>query len=119
AEVREMKSLVARGALGKVLSAEANYSHSGGLSLTSQQWRWDENKCPALPLMQLGIHHIDNLVYLLGSVRRVFSTASTIDLVQPPRPTKPTFTGFLIFCPYYFFTILTSSFGQTSKTTSR
>ena len=45
AEVREMKSLVARGTLGKILSAEANYSHSGGLSLTSQQWRWDENKC--------------------------------------------------------------------------
>lgn len=94
AEVREMKSLVARGALGKILSAEANYSHSGGLSLTSQQWRWDENECPALPLMQLGIHHIDNLVYLLGSVRRVFSFMRRVYFSAPNKDTTMTLMEF-------------------------
>ena len=73
AEVREMKSLIKRGMLGKIVSAEANNSHGGGLLLTSQQWRWDERICPALPLIQLGIHQIDNLIYLLGPVRKVFS----------------------------------------------
>jgi len=94
AEVREMKSLVARGTLGKILSAEANFSHSGGLRLTSQQWRWDENQCPALPLMQLGIHHIDNLVYLLGPVIRVFSFMRRIYFSAPNKDTTMTLMEF-------------------------
>ncbi len=93
-EVREMKSLVARGTLGRILSAEANFSHSGGLRLTSQQWRWDENECPALPLMQLGIHHIDNLVYLLGPVRRVFSFMRRIYFSAPNKDTTVTLMEF-------------------------
>jgi len=94
AEIREMKSLIARGALGEILSAEANFSHSGGLRLASQQWRWDENKCPALPLMQLGIHQIDNLIYLLGSVKRVFSFMRKIYFSAPNKDTTVTLMEF-------------------------
>lgn len=37
---RKMKFLIDEGALGKIIMAEANFSHSGGLGLRPEQWRW-------------------------------------------------------------------------------
>jgi predicted dehydrogenase len=68
---RHMKELIASGAAGTILQAEANFSHAGGMSLTADRWRADREKCPACPLMQLGMHCTDTLVYLLGPAARV------------------------------------------------
>ena len=94
AEIREIKSLIERGRLGKIVSAEANNSHGAGLHLASQQWRWDERICPALPLMQWGIHQIDNLIYLLGSVRKIFSFMGKIYFSAPNKDTTATLLEF-------------------------
>lgn len=94
AGLRKMKSLIEKDKLGRIISAEANLSHGAGLTLTSEQWRWDENKCPALPLMQLGIHHIDNLIYLLGSIRRVFSFMKKVYFSAPNKDTTMTLMDF-------------------------
>ncbi len=83
AEVREMKALIEKGLLGRIVCAEANNSHGGGLRLNSGDWRWDEKVCPALPLMQLGIHQVDNLIYLLGPVKQVFSFMKRIHFSAP------------------------------------
>jgi predicted dehydrogenase len=73
ASYRKMKELVAAGTAGTVTMAEANTSHNGGLGLAADAWRADEARCPALPLMQLGVHHADTLRYLLGRIEAVSS----------------------------------------------
>lgn len=70
---RKMKQMIGAGAIGVPLMVEANSSHSGGLQLNPEQWRYHTDQCPALPLMQLGIHHADTIQYLLGDITEVFS----------------------------------------------
>ena len=73
APYRKIKELVAAGAAGTVTMAEANLSHNGGLRLAADAWRADAERCPALPLTQLGVHHADTLRFLLGRIEAVSS----------------------------------------------
>src|SRR5215216_4637528 len=65
---RRTKELLAEGALGRVVLAEANMSLPG--SFGPQAWRWYRERNQGGPLMQLGIHHVDTLAYWLGPIRR-------------------------------------------------
>lgn len=69
--IRTMKRFLEEGRLGQLLVAEANNSHAGGLSLQPDDWRWLPQNCPGGPLTQLGIHHVDTLLYLMGPAARV------------------------------------------------
>lgn len=69
--IRKMKALIDGGEIGRVIQAEGNFSHAGGMSLTPQHWRWYKEKCPGGPLNLLGVHVIDNLLYLLGPATEV------------------------------------------------
>lgn len=68
---RVMKRWIEDGTLGQVSMAEANFSNERGLELTPNTWRWYVDKTPGGPLIQLGVHHADNLQYLLGPVGAV------------------------------------------------
>lgn len=70
---RVMKRWIDDGTLGGVSLVEANFSNERGLELTPQTWRWYLSKTPGGPLIQLGVHHADNLQYLLGPVKSVSS----------------------------------------------
>jgi predicted dehydrogenase len=63
---RRAKGLV--GELGTVVLAEANFSLPG--KLPPHAWRAQRARNPGGPIMQLGIHHVDTLAYLLGPVTR-------------------------------------------------
>lgn len=68
---RVMKQWIDDGTLGGVSLIEANFSNERGLELTPETWRWYLAKTPGGPLIQLGVHHADNLQYLLGPVKAV------------------------------------------------
>ncbi len=72
---RVMRRWIEDGALGAVSLAEANFSNERGLELTPQTWRWYADKSPGGTLIQLGVHHADNLQYLLGPVAQVSAHA--------------------------------------------
>ncbi len=72
---RAMKQWIDDGRLGKVSLAEANFSNERGLELTTDTWRFFADKSPGGALIQLGVHHADNLQYLLGPVASVTSHA--------------------------------------------
>ncbi|MPZ51413.1 MAG: gfo/Idh/MocA family oxidoreductase [Acidimicrobiia bacterium] len=72
---RTMKSWIDDGRIGKVSLAEANFSNERGLELTPDTWRFFADKSPGGALIQLGVHHADNLQYLLGPVAAVTSHA--------------------------------------------
>jgi predicted dehydrogenase len=62
---RRVGELVAEGALGRVVLAEATFSLPG--SLSPDRWRAHRERNPGGPLMQLGIHHVDTLASWLGA----------------------------------------------------
>ena len=64
---RRVKELIDEGALGRVVLAEANMSLPG--SFKPDAWRSERGRNPGGPIMQLGIHHVDTLVYWLGPLR--------------------------------------------------
>lgn len=65
---RRMKAIIDSGRLGRVFALEGNQSHRGGLAPADPRrlWRRNPQTCPAVPLMQLGVHLIDTVNYFLG-----------------------------------------------------
>ena len=83
---RIMKQWIDDGTLGGVSMVESNFSNERALELTPETWRWYLDKTPGGPLIQLGVHHADNLQYLLGPVasvnaiqRKLFTPAEVPD----------------------------------------
>jgi predicted dehydrogenase len=70
---RRVKAMIECGELGRVMAMEANFSHSGGLAVPPEAWRYRRETCPAVPLMQLGVHCVDTMNYLCGKPHRVSS----------------------------------------------
>ena len=70
--VRKLKALLSDGALGVPVMIEGNTSSPTGLERDHGSWRESPVDCPGGPLLQLGIHYIDNFQYLLGNVETVF-----------------------------------------------
>lgn len=72
---REMKRWIDDGRIGDVSMAEANFSNERGLELTPEHWRSYPDKTPGGVMIQLGVHHADNLQFLLGPARSVTAHA--------------------------------------------
>lgn len=86
---RVIKDWIDTGKIGGVSMVEANFSNERGLELTPDTWRWYADKSPGGPFIQLGVHHADNLQYLLGPVssitahtRKNFTKAEVPDSVM-------------------------------------
>jgi predicted dehydrogenase len=68
---REMKRWYDEGRLGDISLVEANFSNERGLELNESTWRFYASKSPGGSLIQLGIHHTDNMQFLMGRVKSV------------------------------------------------
>jgi predicted dehydrogenase len=69
--IRKAKSFLDEGRLGTLVAVEANVSYNAGLTTTYPKWKAERDKCPLLPMTQLGIHFIDAFHYLIGPIARV------------------------------------------------
>ena len=70
---RKAKELIASGALGTPVLAEANFS----LTSPVKPGTWKAGG-RGTPLVQLGVHHADTLAYLLGPVSRTTGTVARV-----------------------------------------
>jgi len=72
---RKVKELIDKGAIGKPVMVESNFSARLGFELTRDHWRWygDDSGCPAGALMTMGVHHADTLSYYFGPIQKVFA----------------------------------------------
>lgn len=77
---RKTKELVENEALGTVIMAEAHNSHPGGTHLRPDDWRWQEKSCPTGSFLQLAVHCVDTLQYLLGPIEKVSAAANKLFL---------------------------------------
>ena len=69
--LRHLRRLIDAGEMGRVSLAEGVFSNDNGLNLEDGVWRTDGAEIPGGCLMQIGIHQIDNLLYLMGPVSDV------------------------------------------------
>ena len=63
----DLKKLVDGGYLGQIEGAHCRNAHRGGLHTEPGTWRGDLKKCGGGSLIQLAIHNIDLVQWLLGS----------------------------------------------------
>lgn len=64
--IERLAQLVRGGQLGKVLHAEADFSHDLIASLPDDNWRNDPRECPAGAMTGSGIHLTDLLIWMFG-----------------------------------------------------
>jgi predicted dehydrogenase len=64
--VRELRHMVERGDLGRILQIEANFSQDKFLSLAPTNWRLSSKEAPAGPMTATGIHLLDLAGSFLG-----------------------------------------------------
>jgi predicted dehydrogenase len=75
AALRHMRSLIDDGTMGRVSFAEGIFAKDRGLGLKDPgDWRFRKSEMPGGCFMQIGIHQVDNVLYLLGPARSVFGT---------------------------------------------
>jgi predicted dehydrogenase len=75
---RKVKKLLENKVIGAVVGIEANLSRPAGLQEGLPMWKVDPDTCPLLPMMQLGIHFVDTIQYLVEPVKFVSSFAGRI-----------------------------------------
>jgi predicted dehydrogenase len=76
--MRRAKALLAEQRIGQIVAVEANLSRPAGLQAGLPAWKADRRTCGLLPMMQLGIHYVDAVEYLLGPIERVSCFAANI-----------------------------------------
>lgn len=64
--------------LGQIVSIDAYFSSDTGRRLPAGAWRLRPAHCPLLPVMQLGIHAIDLVHYLVGPIETVAAHARSV-----------------------------------------
>ena len=78
----ELQARLQAGDLGKIMHVETNFSGSGALSYTRENWRNDLQESPAGGMGAMGIHMVDMMIHLFGCIREVqtVSVRRVIDL---------------------------------------
>ena len=68
---RVQKEWIENGKLGEMVMIDGNISNPTGMAVAEGTWLWYKAESPAGALTQLGVHHVDTLLYLGGPVKRV------------------------------------------------
>ena len=81
AAMRRLRQLIEKDELGRISLAQCVFSKDHGLRLRAEGWRSQSRELPGGCLMQIGIHHIDNLLYLLGPISEVSGMFARLETV--------------------------------------
>lgn len=82
AAVRRAYALIRNGRIGEIVSFEIHFSSDRGFELDSASWRLRPEAPPLLSMMQLGIHGVDLIHYLVGRIAGVAARARSV--TTPP-----------------------------------
>jgi predicted dehydrogenase len=71
-EMTRLREQVKSGELGTILHIEATMTFPNALFLKPSHWRADRNETPCGGLMPMGVHAVDGMIDLVGSIDHVF-----------------------------------------------
>lgn len=77
---RWVKQQIDAGVFGKLVNAEANISRDRLGKFEAGSWRYTEAGMPGGVMLQIGIHYVDVLEYLMGPVKAVSGRATQLVL---------------------------------------
>ncbi len=69
--MRDLKTLIENGDLGRVLHIEGNFTNPTGYTYKPGMWRALAEECPAGGMTGLGIHLVDAMIHLCGPLAAV------------------------------------------------
>jgi predicted dehydrogenase len=82
-EMQKLRDMIRAGDLGTILHVEATMTFPNVLFINPSHWRADKKETPLGGLMPMGVHAIDGMIDLCGSIDHVFAQsvrrAATID----------------------------------------
>jgi len=70
----ELKARVQDGRLGILTHCESAQTAPAGLFMSSEYWRSDPQEAPAGAMTATGVHNLDAMIYLFGSIDEVYCT---------------------------------------------
>jgi len=71
-EMTRLREQIGAGELGTILHVEATMTGPNGLALAADAWRADREETPAGGLTPMGVHAIDGMIDLCGSIDTVY-----------------------------------------------
>jgi predicted dehydrogenase len=71
-EMTKLRERIRSGALGTILHVEATMTFPNGLALKPDAWRADRHETPCGALTPMGVHAIDGMIDLCGSIDQVY-----------------------------------------------
>ncbi len=75
---RLAQATLAEGRLGDIVTVEIHFSGDNTRRMASEAWRLRPDQCPLLPVMQLGIHALDLVHFLIGPIADVSALARSV-----------------------------------------
>jgi predicted dehydrogenase len=72
-EMTKLRDMIRSGELGTVQHVEATMTFANALSINPKHWRADKAETPLGGLMPMGVHAIDGMIDLCGSIDHVFA----------------------------------------------
>ena len=69
---------VADGHLGEVVTVEIHFSGDNTRHMAADAWRLQPDQCPLLPVMQLGIHALDLVQFVVSPITTVHALARSV-----------------------------------------
>jgi predicted dehydrogenase len=71
--MRELKSRIDAGALGTIAHCYAEQNTPAGLFMAAESWRATAEEAPAGGMTALGVHNVDALIHLFGTIDEVYA----------------------------------------------
>ena len=72
-EMNNLREMIRRGELGTILHVEATMTFPNVLFINPSHWRADKSETPLGGLMPMGVHAIDGMIDLCGSIDHAFA----------------------------------------------
>jgi predicted dehydrogenase len=73
--MRELKARIDDGRLGTIAHCHAEQNAPAGLFMNPQSWRADPAEAPAGGMTASGVHNLDAMIHLFGTIEEVYATS--------------------------------------------
>jgi predicted dehydrogenase len=73
--MRELKSRVDAGLLGRIAHCYAEQNSPAGLFMDPRSWRADPEEAPAGGMTAMGVHNVDAMIGLFGAIDEVYASS--------------------------------------------